>query len=135
MSKLLRILVYFFTFLTGAAGLIYEVSWQKYLSRILGSDTVATSIILGTFLGGLSVGYFLCGKLTTKVSDHFKAYAFFEGIIGIWGLFFPVIFGAVDSGTRGWSFTPPFLILLQGLICSVLLMGIPTICMGEQFHF
>jgi len=135
MSKLLLILVYFFTFLTGASGLIYEVSWQKYLSRILGSDTIATSIILGTFLGGLSAGYFLCGKLTMKVRDHFKAYALLEGIIAVWGLFFPVIFGAVDSATRGWSFSPPFLILLQGLICSVLLMGIPTICMGGTIPF
>ena len=135
MSKWLLIPIYFFTFVTGAAGLIYEVTWQKYLSRILGSDSIATAIILATFLGGLSAGYYLCGRLTTKVKNQFKAYALLEGIIGIWGLMFPVFFGLVDSATRGWSFSPPFLILFQGLLCSGLLMGVPTICMGGTIPF
>src|SRR4030067_3324388 len=113
MNKLFLFAVYFFTFLTGAAGLIYEVTWQRSLSRILGSDTVATAIILATFLGGLSAGYYLCGKLTTKVRNHFKGYALLEGIIAIWGFFFPVIFSGVESATRSWSFSPPLLILLQ----------------------
>ena len=135
MTKLFLVPVYFFTFLTGAAGLIYEVTWQKYLSRILGSDSMATAVILATFLGGLSAGYYLCGKLTTKVRNHFKAYALLEGIIAVWGIFFPLIFGVVDSVTRGWSFSPPILIVLQGLLCSGLLMGVPTICMGGTIPF
>jgi predicted membrane-bound spermidine synthase len=135
MNKVLLLVVYFFTFLTGAAGLIYEVTWQKYLSRILGSDTVATAIILATFLGGLSVGYYVCGKLTTRVQNHFKGYALLEGVIAIWGFLFPVIFGLVDSATRGWSFSPPLLILVQGLFCSALLIGIPTVCMGGTIPF
>ena len=135
MSKFFLVPIYFFAYITGAAGLIYEVTWQKYLSRILGSDSMATAVILATFLGGLSVGYYLCGKLTTKVRNHFKAYAFLEGIIGVWGLFFPVIFGALDSVTRGWSFSPPILIVLQGLLCTGLLMGVPTICMGGTIPF
>ncbi|MGZ3569561.1 MAG: spermine/spermidine synthase domain-containing protein [Thermodesulfobacteriota bacterium] len=135
MTKFFLAPIYFFTFITGAAGLIYEVTWQKYLSRILGSDSVATAVILATFLGGLSAGYYLCGKLTTKVRNHFKAYALLEGIIAVWGLFFPVIFGAVDLATRGWTFSPPILVILQGLLCSGLLMGVPTICMGGTIPF
>ena len=135
MSKLLLVPIYFFTFVTGAAGLIYQVAWQKYLSRILGSDSMAPAVILATFLGGLSAGYYLCGKLTTKVKNHFKAYALLEGIIAIWGFLFPLIFEAVDSSTRSWSFSPPLLILLQGLLCSALLMGLPTVCMGGTIPF
>jgi spermidine synthase len=135
MSNFFLLPIYFFIFITGAAGLIYEVTWQKYLSRILGSDSVATAIILATFLGGLSAGYYLCGKLTMKVKNHFKAYALLEGIIAVWAIFFPVIFNSVDSVTRGWSFSPPFFILLQGLLCSVLLMGVPTVCMGGTIPF
>jgi len=45
--------LYFIVFITGAAGLIYQVTWQKYLSRLLGSDTMATAIILAPFLGSL----------------------------------------------------------------------------------
>jgi len=119
-----------FIFLTGAAGLIYQVTWQKYLSRLLGSDSVATAIILATFLGGLSIGYYFCGKLTTKIKRHFLGYAVLEGIIGLWCLLFPHIFRIIDHFTKSWSFSPPFIIIFQGIFCSALLMVIPTICMG-----
>ncbi len=132
---LLSIFIYFFILLTGAAGLIYQVTWQKYLSRLLGSDSVATAIILATFLGGLSLGYYLCGKLTTRVKRHFIAYAFLEGIIGLWCLFFPYIFRSVDYFTKYWGFSPPIMIIFQGVLCSILLMGVPTICMGGTIPF
>ena len=129
------VFLYVVVFATGAAGLIFQVTWQKYVSRLLGSDSIATAIILGTFLGGLSLGYYLCGKLSARVRNHFKAYAVLEGVIGLWCLSFPTIFQVVDSLTRSWSFAPPALIIIQGILCSALLMGIPTICMGGTIPF
>jgi len=128
-------LLYFFIFATGAAGLIYQVVWQKYLSRLLGGDNIATAVILATFLGGLSCGYYLCGRLTTRVKHHLKAYALLEAAIAFWCYLFPSIFAAVQSHTALWSFSPPFMIILQGVFCAVLLMGIPTICMGGTIPF
>ena len=127
--------IYAVTFTTGLAGLIYQVAWQKYLSRLLGSDSIATAIILAAFLGGLSLGYYLCGKITTRVKNHLKAYAILEGIIGAWCLNFPFIFKIVESLTQNWGFQPPLLIIAQGLFCSVLLMGVPTIAMGGTIPF
>jgi len=129
-KTLLSVCIFFFIFLTGAAGLIYQVTWQKYLSRLLGNDSIATAIILASFLGGLSLGYYLCGKLTTKIKRHFLGYAVLEGVIGLWCLLFPYTFKAVDYLTKSWSFSPPFIIICQGVFCSALLMAIPTICMG-----
>ncbi|MEJ2656420.1 MAG: fused MFS/spermidine synthase, partial [Desulfobacterales bacterium] len=134
-KTLLTIGVYSFIFLTGAAGLIYQVTWQKYLSRLLGSDSVATAIILATFLGGLSIGYYFCGKLTTRIKNHFVGYAFLEGIIGVWCLLFPHLFKVLDFLTKHWRFSPPLLIIFQGILCSVLLMGVPTVCMGGTIPF
>lgn len=127
--------LYFIIFVTGASGLIFQVTWQKYVSRLLGSDNIATAIILGTFLGGLSLGYFLCGKFSLRIKNHFKAYAFLEGIVGIWCILFPQIFTAVDALTRSWSFAPPMGILVQGIVCAALLMGVPTIAMGGTIPF
>ena len=79
-------------FATGATGLIYEVTWQRYLSRLLGSDTMATAIIIGTFLGGLSPEYYLCGKLSVKIRNFFKVYALLEAIIALWCMMFPLLF-------------------------------------------
>jgi spermidine synthase len=134
-KTLLTIGIYSFVFLTGAAGLIYQVTWQKYLSRLLGSDSVATAIILATFLGGLSIGYYFCGKLTTRIKRHFVGYALLEGIIGAWCLLFPHLFKFLDFLTKHWSFSPPLLIICQGILCSVLLMGVPTVCMGGTIPF
>jgi len=135
MRRAILVPLYLFVFATGASGLIYQVAWQKYLSRLLGSDSIATAVILATFLGGLSLGYLLCGKLTTRVSNHFKAYAALEGLIGAWGLLFPTLFGLVGAATRGWSFSPPVLIILQGMLCSSLLLVLPTLCMGGTIPF
>ncbi len=43
-ARILTNVLYIIIFFTGAAGLIYEVTWQKYLSRLLGSDTIATAV-------------------------------------------------------------------------------------------
>jgi len=134
-KTLLSFCIYFFIFLTGGAGLIYQVTWQKYLSRLLGSDSVATAIILATFLGGLSLGYYLCGKLTTKIKRHFTGYGLLEGIIGVWCFLFPHLFKGVDVLTQHWSFSPPLVIVGQGILCSAVLMGLPTVCMGGTIPF
>jgi len=122
--------LYCIVFITGASVLIYQVTWQKYLSRLLGSDTMATAIILAAFLRGLSFGYYLCGRFTTIVRNYFKAYAILERTIGAWCICFPTVFAAIDSMTQDWTFSPPLTIIAQGFFSSALLMGIPTICMG-----
>lgn len=127
--------VYIFIFMTGAAGLIYQVAWQKYLGRLLGSDSIATAIIMAAFLGGLSLGYYLCGRYTTRTQNYFKAYAVLEGIIGAWCLAFPIIFEVVQHLSRQWSFASPLWIILQGFFCSALLLGVPTVAMGGTIPF
>ncbi|MEW6368379.1 MAG: hypothetical protein AB1714_27435 [Acidobacteriota bacterium] len=127
--------LYVLVFATGAAGLIYQVTWQKYLSRLLGSDCVATAIVLAVFLGGLSTGYYVCGKATVRVKNHFKAYAILEGIIGVWAVEFPVIFSIVQRLSAGWSFSPSALMVIEGVLCTICLIGVPTVCMGATIPF
>jgi spermidine synthase len=50
------------TVVTGFAGLVYEVAWQKYLAALLGSNAEATSAVLAIFLGGLALGYAAFGR-------------------------------------------------------------------------
>ena len=49
-------------FLSGAAGLIYQVVWHRYLAILLGAQARATVTVLALFLGGLAVGYYLSNK-------------------------------------------------------------------------
>jgi predicted membrane-bound spermidine synthase len=95
------------TVLTGFAGLVYEVTWQKYLATLLGSHAEATAAVLAIFLGGLSVGYALFGRATRRMVERARLrarplrlllfYAVVEAAIGLYALLFPSLFGVAQT--------------------------------------
>jgi len=101
------------TFVTGASGLVYEVAWQKYLATLLGSHSEATAAVLGIFLGGLSAGYALFGRLSLRLAAHpdagaarrrvLTAYGAVEAGIGVYAWIFPLLF----AGARAVSLHLP----------------------------
>ncbi len=125
---MLRTIILIATFLTGAAGLIYEVTWHRYLSNLIGSEARAAAIILAVFLGGLAVGYHLFGVISRKVESKklLSLYGLVEAGIGIWAILFPSlykiiweIFGVGGGGS-----------LLGDVALAIGLIGAPTIAMG-----
>ncbi|WP_173080386.1 fused MFS/spermidine synthase [Fundidesulfovibrio magnetotacticus] len=117
-------------FATGAAAMMDQIVWQRYLARLLGGDASATAVVLAAFLGGLSLGYRAFGRLAQRVRNPYKAYALAEGFIGLWCLAFPALFAAVEQASAGLSLTPPWGLALQGLALAAVLVGPPTVCMG-----
>ena len=87
-------------FLTGAAGLIYQVVWQQYLARILGSEHAATAIVLAIFLGGLATGYLDQRRAQPLRPEFVRDLAILEGIIGVWALLF-------RGSSVVWIISPP----------------------------
>jgi spermidine synthase len=137
---MLRALSLLLTFATGASGLVYEVAWQRYLATLLGSHSEATAAVLALFLGGLSVGYSLFGRLTRRMVEDARrrgghprlllAYGLIEAAIGVWALAFPWLFQGVQAvsswvphGTTGVGFA--FDVLL-----ATFLIGPPSVMMG-----
>jgi hypothetical protein len=53
-------------FVSGAAGLLYEVVWSKQLSYLLGSSLHAVATVVAAFLGGLALGARLLGVRLTR---------------------------------------------------------------------
>ena len=68
MSGKLRFWLIFLIFLNGYVSLSFELVVLRQLSFWVGSSAVITSIIMGTFLGFMSLGYFLgeSGRIKTK---------------------------------------------------------------------
>ena len=60
-ATLTRAVALFLTLLTGFSGLVYEITWQKYLATLRGSHSEATAAVLGLYLGGLAAGYAVFG--------------------------------------------------------------------------
>ncbi len=128
------------TVLTGFSGLVYEVTWQKYLATLLGSHSEATAAVLAIFLGGMALGYELFGRVTRRITARasgasevpalLRGYGVVEASIGIWALLFPWLFGAaqrisflVPPGHEALSFA------FDVGLCA-LLLGPPSLMMG-----
>lgn len=138
---MLRALALALTVATGFSGLVYEVTWQKYLATLVGSDSEATAAVLGLFLGGLAAGYALFGAWTRRrvsrgdaarrAAPLLRVYGGLEAAIGLYALAFPTLFAlaqraslAVPSESGGFAF-----VFDVGL--SALLIGPPAVLMGS----
>ncbi len=98
----MRALALLLTLPTGFAGLVYEVTWQRWLATLLGAHSEATAAVLALFLGGLSLGYGVFGALTRRLAARGRgtllvAYGAIEAAIGVWAFLFPALFGAVQA--------------------------------------
>ncbi|MGH7287035.1 MAG: fused MFS/spermidine synthase, partial [Myxococcota bacterium] len=128
------------TFLTGFSGLVYEVTWQKYLATLLGSHSEATAAVLGLFLGGLAAGYAVFGWVARLAVERasrkghepplLRIYGAAEMSIGLWALAFPFLFGGVQRisfwlppGHEAASFA-------FDVVLCLFLLAPPTILMG-----
>jgi spermidine synthase len=128
------------TLLTGFSGLVYEVSWQKYLAILLGSHSEATAAILAIFLGGLSLGYSLFARLCRRLDERARssggspplltAYGIVEAGIGLYALVFPGLFGFAQGLSLWIPHTSEGAGFLLDVALCVLLIGPPTILMG-----
>ena len=129
--QLNQMVLYFLIFSSGAAGLIYQVAWHKYLAILLGAQARATAIVLAIFLGGISLGYWFFGRWSRwKPWNLLVVFCFVEVILGAWAFIFPSLFKAslwMSSSLYGIVGVNSILI---DIFFSILLIGIPTFLMG-----
>ncbi len=88
-------LLAFFFVLSGAAGLIYESVWARYISLLVGHSAYAQIIVLVIFLGGMAIGSLLTAKWSERIRVPLLWYALAEGVIGLIALQFHDLFVAV----------------------------------------
>ena len=129
--KKLRQAILVTVFLTGFAGLVYEVTWQRYLANLLGSQAKSTSIVLAVFLGGLALGYQLFGGIAKKQKTRnlVKLCGFAEIGIGLWAFLFPLLYGAIWKKIGVLNPMAGYATLIE-ISLAVFLLGIPTVLMG-----
>jgi len=94
--KFILIVLFIAFFFSGASALIYQVLWVKHLTLIFGSQTLAISTILASFMGGLSLGSYLMSRYASRIKKVVLTYAYIEILIGIYALLIPLIFELID---------------------------------------
>src|SRR5436190_19901937 len=82
---------------SGAAGLIYESIWSRYLSLLVGHSAYAQIIVLVIFLGGMSLGASIVGRRSSALRTPLLWYAGVELLVGILALVFHDAFVAVTA--------------------------------------
>ena len=80
--------LYFAFVISGAAGLIYESIWSRYLGLFVGHGAYAQIIVLVIFLGGMSLGALLAGRHIGRIGSPLLWYAGVEIVVALLGFAF-----------------------------------------------
>jgi spermidine synthase len=118
-------------FLSGTASLMLEVVWTRLLRLVFGSTTLAVSTILVAYMLGLGLGGLAGGRITARLRNGVRAYAWIEIAIGLYAVLvpsildiFPILNRAVFSHLTLWAATAGrFTAVLVALLVPTLLMG------------
>lgn len=130
-SRLLILLVCFF--LSGSAGLIYQVAWTKALGLVFGHTVYAVAMVLAAFMGGLAAGSAVLGRWGGHHRRPLALYGWIEVMIAVSGAISPLGINIVRSFYLATyhlvSGSTVFLVTLRFLASAVVLF-VPTFLMG-----
>ncbi len=123
--------------LSGAAGLVYEVTWTRMLGLVFGNTAYAVATTLAAFMGGLALGSALFGRRADVSPNPLRLYAGIELGIAVTGGLTPLVLPAISpalaavvravGGVSGE--VSPALTAVRFLVTSAVLL-VPTVLMG-----
>src|SRR4051812_31394808 len=73
-------------FLSGAAGLIFQVAWLYRCGLVLGSSVAAATVVLSGFMAGLAIGNGLAARFAARVQRPLPTYASLELVVAVSGV-------------------------------------------------
>ncbi len=122
--------------LSGAAGLIYESIWSRYLGLFVGHSAYAQVIVLVIFLGGMSAGAAMAARHSARLREPLVWYAAVEAIVGLLGLVFHDAFSAVSALAYDSIFPAladgPLLIITKWALAAALILP-QSVLLGTTF--
>lgn len=120
-------------FLSGSCGLIYEIVWVKLLGLHFGNSSWSISTVIAAFMAGLGLGSWWCGKIVHKIQRPFRAYAYLEFVIALFGVISIGIFQylnvIIEPLYHAFSENFTIFIVIRFFISFIILL-IPTVLMG-----
>lgn len=81
---------YLIFFWSGAAGLMYEISWSRQVGLLFGHTIQVSSIVLAAYFAGMGIGS-LVGARLTRGSNPLAFYAAAELAAAIWACVIPIL--------------------------------------------
>jgi len=120
-------------FLSGAAGLVYQVAWGKALGLIFGHTVYAIATVLAVFMGGLALGSAFIGSWSERHAKPVALYAWVEfGIAATGAVSLLGLAGVRKLYLAGYQLAAVFpagLVALRFFASAAVLL-LPTVLMG-----
>ena len=76
-------LVYLAVFLSGAAGLVYEICWARQLGLLFGHTVHAAAVVLAAYFFGMALGNQAAGIVAGRLRRPLLGYAAAEVAVGL----------------------------------------------------
>jgi spermidine synthase len=123
-------------FLTGLASFIYEISWIRMLSLVLGSSTHSFELMLSTFILGLALGGLAVRRRVDASAAPERLLGWIQVVMGLLALATLVVydhtFELMETLMKGLARTDTGYVMfnLTGQLISALVMMPATFCAG-----
>lgn len=91
-------MVYLLFFLSGFAGLVYEISWSRQIGLLFGHTVYAGATVLGAYFAGMALGNWIAARLTSRHGSltarrPLAGYGYAELIVALWAIATPLALG------------------------------------------
>ena len=120
---------------SGAAALIYEVTWTRLLTLHMGHTVAAVSAVLAAFMGGLAVGAWFAGRYPPPAARRLHAYATLEILVAAIAIGLPLALRAFEPALA-WAYADgdaPARFAAARVTMTLALLAIPAAAMGATF--
>ncbi|MBI1851355.1 MAG: fused MFS/spermidine synthase [Planctomycetes bacterium] len=90
-------------FLSGAAALVYEVTFLRLLSPCFGGDARAVAAVVAAFFAGMGIGALAAGRIAARSRRPLRLYAWMEIGAAATALAAPLALGWIEAAVGGAS--------------------------------
>jgi spermidine synthase len=119
-------------FISGFAGLIYQIVWTRQLTLLFGVSIYAVSAVVAVFLLGLAAGSYLFGRIADRAGNPLVIFGIIELSIAGYALVFPFIATMMEAlyvSLYDIDYSRPAIFSLRFSL-TLLLLIVPTLLMG-----
>src|SRR5262249_1141945 len=131
-SRWLFVLLYT---MSGAAALVYEVTWTRLLTLRMGHTGSAVSTVRAAVMGGLASGAWMAGRFPISGSRRLRTYAVLEFLIALIAIVLPLALRSTEPAIA-WAYgdgeTPMRFAFVRAAL-SFILLAVPAAAMGATF--
>jgi spermidine synthase len=119
--------------ISGAAGLIYQIVWERLLGLHFGVTMVSITLIVAAYMAGLGIGSLIGGRIARNLKNALLFYGILEIGIAVFGIFSPGIIVRIGQSMAGSPYALVFLISFLILLIPTTLMGMTLPLLTQSF--